>query len=133
MMKFKLVESIDDRLVEAKNELDAIKGIIFKSNSQLNSEIFVEFKESFKIFKLKDSNAYTVFMILRAPNLSKTHSSLQQWLENNKIVTVAESFYTFTYNKNDNKVDLDMTSDDDYVNFGDELSEAARMYFDSLD
>ena len=132
-MKFKLVESIDDRLVEAKNELDAIKGIIFKSNSQLNSEIFVEFKESFKIFKLKDSNAYTVFMILRAPNLSKTHSSLQQWLENNKIVTVAESFYTFTYNKNDDKVDLDMTSDDDYVNFGDELSEAARMYFDSLD
>lgn len=132
-MKFKLVESIDDRLVEAKNELDAIKGIIFKSNSQLNSEIFVEFRESFKIFKLKDSNAYTVFMILRAPNLSKTHSSLQQWLENNKIVTVAESFYTFIYNKNDSKVDLDMTSDDDYVNFGDELSEAARMYFDSLD
>lgn len=131
-MKFKLVESIDDRLVEAKNELDAIKGIIFKPINQLNSEIFIEFRESFKIFKLKDSDAYTVFMILRYPNLSKTHSSLQQWLENNKIMTVKKSFYTFIYNKNDDKVDLDMTSDDDYLNFGDELSEAARMYFDSL-
>lgn len=132
-MKFKLVESIDDRLVEAKNKLDAIKGIIFKPINQLNSEMFIEFRESFKIFKLNDSDAYTVFMILRYPNLSKTHSSLQQWLENNKIITATESFYTFTYNENDDKVDLDMTSDDDYLNFGDELSEAARMYFDSLD
>ena len=132
-MKFKLVESIDGRLVEAKNELDAIKGIIFKPINQLNAEMFIEFRESFKIFKLKDSDAYTVFMILRYPNLSRTHSSLQEWLENNKIITMAESFYTFTYNKNDDKVDLDMTSDDDYLNFGDELSEAAHMYFDSLD
>lgn len=126
-MKFRLTESC---LFEAKNIGHVIKGVIFTAKLN-NYEPFIEFSESFKITQL-DHNVYHVYMILR-DNFVGTHSSLDEWLAKNKIQHEVKAYYVALFLKESDRIELDISDDYYDLEYGDQLYEAAQMFYDFYD
>ena len=134
-MKFKLVEDWDrlktiKPLLEVKNENQLIKGIVFTASLN-NIEPFVDFTHSFKITRL-NNDLYHVYMILRN-DFSRTHSSLDEWLSKNKIECTINSYYTISFIDESVGIELNISKDEDYLDYGDQLYEAAQIFYDYLD